>query len=271
MARYWLHNGFLQVEGEKMSKSLGNFVTVRELREGWRGRAWPGSVIRFAVLSTQYRQPLDFSQRLLIEAERTLTNWARRTTGGIAVDFRERSRSGEQLLPQAFVDALEDDLNLPKAIALMHEYAKGSWEEGVHLLACSDFLGIMSYETLFELGFLRFGAVKRTPDIEDLARRISRDFVLDKTFPSPELQSELKQRGLILLPAPDDSMLLDQEEGGLSAMVEQFLADRAAARARKDYDRADEIRKRLDAMGIALKDSKDPKTGGMTTTWEVKR
>src|SRR5882724_6475576 len=65
MARYWMHNGFLQVEGEKMSKSLGNFVTIRELLSGDGRRPWPGEVIRLTMLATHYRQPIDFSEAKL--------------------------------------------------------------------------------------------------------------------------------------------------------------------------------------------------------------
>src|SRR5262249_17885153 len=61
MANFWMHNGHLQVEGEKMSKSLGNFVTIRELLRGWRGEPWTGSAIRFAMLGTHYRQPIDWT------------------------------------------------------------------------------------------------------------------------------------------------------------------------------------------------------------------
>src|SRR5439155_24075042 len=59
MANYWMHNGFLQVEGAKMSKSLGNFVTIRELRTQWKGYGWPGEALRFNMLETNYRQPID--------------------------------------------------------------------------------------------------------------------------------------------------------------------------------------------------------------------
>jgi len=69
MANTWMHNGFLQVEGEKMSKSLGNFVTIRGLLTGWKGRSWHGPVIRFAMLKTHYRQPIDWTAERLIEAD----------------------------------------------------------------------------------------------------------------------------------------------------------------------------------------------------------
>src|SRR5690606_39482392 len=70
-ARFWLHNGFLQVEGEKMSKSLGNFFTVTDLLD----RGIPGEVIRFVLLSTHYRQPLDWTEAKVEEATRTLRKW----------------------------------------------------------------------------------------------------------------------------------------------------------------------------------------------------
>ena len=77
MANYWMHNGFLQVEGEKMSKSLGNFVTIRELRKRnkFGRRRWPGRFLRFAMLQTHYAQPLDWTVRLLEQSESRLMKW----------------------------------------------------------------------------------------------------------------------------------------------------------------------------------------------------
>ena len=74
MANVWMHNGHLQVEGEKMSKSLGNFVTIHELlhTDKFGGRSWPGEVLRLAMLKTHYRQPIDFTVKALEEAEQTL-------------------------------------------------------------------------------------------------------------------------------------------------------------------------------------------------------
>ncbi|HEX3162517.1 MAG TPA: cysteine--tRNA ligase, partial [Pseudolabrys sp.] len=75
MANYWMHNGFLQVEGEKMSKSLGNFVTIHELLTDWHGTGWPGEAIRFNMLRTHYRQPIDWSKDGLEESHKTLWDW----------------------------------------------------------------------------------------------------------------------------------------------------------------------------------------------------
>ncbi|MBI4921026.1 MAG: cysteine--tRNA ligase [Devosia nanyangense] len=115
MARYWMHNGFLQVEGQKMSKSLGNFITINELleTEKFGGLRWPGSVLRLAMLSTHYRQPIDFSVRSLEEAAIMLSYCA---TFGV-VD--------SAIGPSAeFQEALLDDLNTPRAIAELHRLLK---------------------------------------------------------------------------------------------------------------------------------------------------
>ena len=94
MANVWMHNGFLQVEGEKMSKSLGNFVTIHELLRTTKfgGRTWPGEVLRLAMLRTHYRQPIDWTVKALEEAEATLdssghqTQWAASADGLVAPD-----------------------------------------------------------------------------------------------------------------------------------------------------------------------------------------
>ncbi len=78
MANVWMHNGFLQVEGEKMSKSLGNFITIHDLlaSDAFGGRSWPGAALRFAMLRTHYRQPIDWTVRALEESEKALQRFA---------------------------------------------------------------------------------------------------------------------------------------------------------------------------------------------------
>jgi cysteinyl-tRNA synthetase len=104
MANYWMHNGFLQVEGEKMAKSAGNFVTIRELLADW-----PGDVVRLAMLGTHYRQPINWTLKNLEEAEKALAGW-----------FDAASDQAEPRPASAVVEALADDLNTPKAIAELH-------------------------------------------------------------------------------------------------------------------------------------------------------
>jgi cysteinyl-tRNA synthetase len=110
LARYWLHNGFVQVNGQKMSKSLGNFFTVRELlEEGHRGEA-----IRLALLSAHYRQPIDITRDGLVEAKAALNRFygALQKAGDIVV---------EPMVPETIVAAIADDLNTPLALAELHD------------------------------------------------------------------------------------------------------------------------------------------------------
>ncbi|MBD9555893.1 cysteine--tRNA ligase [Ensifer sp. ENS03] len=113
MANVWMHNGFLQVEGRKMSKSEGNFVTIYELlhTEKFAGRQWPGDVLRLAMLMTHYREPIDFSVKRLEEAEHLLSKWP---VPGDA--------TGEA--DPAVVAALADDLNTVAAVQAVHALAQ---------------------------------------------------------------------------------------------------------------------------------------------------
>jgi cysteinyl-tRNA synthetase len=101
-----MHNGFLQVEGEKMSKSLGNFFTIRELLADW-----PGEVLRFNMLRTHYRQPMDWTVRGLEESYNTLRS---------LTDWPDFGGAKDESFAPAVLEALCDDLNTPKAIAELH-------------------------------------------------------------------------------------------------------------------------------------------------------
>ena len=104
MANFWMHNGFLQVEGEKMAKSAGNFVTIRELLADW-----PGDVIRIAMLGTHYRQPINWTLKNLESADKALASWI-----DAAAD------EAEDRPAPSIVEALLDDLNTPQVTAEMH-------------------------------------------------------------------------------------------------------------------------------------------------------
>jgi cysteinyl-tRNA synthetase len=131
MANYWMHNGFLQVEGEKMSKSLGNFVTIHELLKDW-----PGEVVRFTMLQTQYRQPINWTMTGLRDAQKNLDNWVS-LTADVAPGY----------LCADALDALLDDLNTPKAFAALHELrgeaVKGAKPAAACLKASAQLLGLL--------------------------------------------------------------------------------------------------------------------------------
>ena len=110
MANFWMHNGFLQVEGEKMSKSLGNFVTIRDLLRQSNDPRW-GEILRLNMLRTHYRQPIDWTHDGLAESMVTYGNFRR---GAINAD-RDKARASETVLA-----ALSDDLNTPAVLAELH-------------------------------------------------------------------------------------------------------------------------------------------------------
>jgi cysteinyl-tRNA synthetase len=113
MASIWMHNGFLQVEGQKMSKSLGNFVTIAEVLKDW-----PGEVARLAMLKTHYRQPIDWTVKSLEEAEKELNSW---------YDALDTYGTHEAEPDRDFVERLGDDLNIAEALTRLRAIARWTW------------------------------------------------------------------------------------------------------------------------------------------------
>ncbi|SMX28856.1 Cysteine--tRNA ligase [Pelagimonas phthalicica] len=157
-ARYWLHNEMLQVEGKKMSKSLGNFFTVRDLLD----QGIPGEVIRFVMLSTHYRKPMDWTEKKRQDAEATLRKW------------RDLLQGAEPTgVDQRVVDAVSDDINVAGGIAVLHTMAreiadnpqKDCFYEKGAMLASAQFLGLLTEE----LG----GWDKVSVDLSDLAEKLA--------------------------------------------------------------------------------------------------
>ena len=199
MANYWMHNEFVQVEDAKMSKSLGNFVTIRELLADW-----PGEVLRLNMLKAHYRSPMDWTLKGLEESAKTLDDWY-----WVAADNKGERPS------DAVIEALSDDLNTPQMIASLHglrnSAATGSERDRNAFAASLRLLGFLS-----------------------------------------ESAAEWKGR--------------KQQASGVDVkQVDGLIAERTAARARKDFKESDRIRDELAAMGVVIKDSKDG------TTWEIAR
>ena len=146
MANIWMHNGFLQVAGEKMSKSLGNFITIHDLitTKKFGGQRWPGKVCRFAMLGTHYRSPIDWTVERLAQARATLMDFA---------DLVQGVPPGEP--DPEVVAALCDDLNTASAISILHGIAKsakrGSLEAASALKASLQLMGVYENESRAEI------------------------------------------------------------------------------------------------------------------------
>ena len=175
MANVWLHNGFLQVEGEKMSKSLGNFITIRDVLKDW-----PGPVARFNMLRSHYRQPIDWTLRGLEESHKVLSGW---------FDRDGLDSGGDDFAPSV-LEALCDDLNTPKAIAALHGLDRAGDAAG--LGASLRAFGFAPYERP-----LTGGAVDeaRVADLIDrrLVARTAKDWA-----ESDRIRDELKAMGIVL-------------------------------------------------------------------------
>jgi cysteinyl-tRNA synthetase len=117
MANVWMHNGFVQVEGRKMSKSEGNFVTIHDLlhTDKFGGRKWPGEVLRLAMLMTHYREPIDFSVRRLEEAEKKIIRWGKSA-------YHKVEPSSDLISPEV-ISCLSDDLNFWPAMKILDDLA----------------------------------------------------------------------------------------------------------------------------------------------------
>ncbi len=214
MANYWMHNEFVQIEDTKMSKSLGNFVTIRELLADW-----PGEVLRLNMLKSHYRSPIEWTLKGLKESERTLEEWH-----ALIYLFKNENAEWHDENRQVFpplLDALSDDLNTPKAIAELHSLRNSAIHSGTkpNITAFGDALHLV--------GLLNGSNV---------AERANQS----------------------------------RQEGRDLKMIDEMVAARTAARARKDFKESDRIRDELAAMGVAIKDGKDA-DGRPVTTWEIAR
>jgi cysteinyl-tRNA synthetase len=185
MAKYWMHNGFLNISGEKMSKSLGNFLTVHELLD-----QYPGEAIRLLLLSAHYRQPLDFTPEGLAQAKATLDRWY-----GL---LRGKKATAAANVPKSVEGALSDDLNTPLAISGVHQLS-----EPAELLAGAGALGLLQQDPE---AWFRWAPVGRSgpgdAEIEAAiaARQAARKA---KNFAeSDRIRDELKAQGVILEDGP---------------------------------------------------------------------
>jgi cysteinyl-tRNA synthetase len=262
MANFWMHNGFLQVEGKKMAKSEGNFVTIRELLEEFAGPA-----VRYAMIITHYRQPLNWTRERLLEAHEELSQWASVISHTAFEHVRQANENGRLEPDQVVVRALMDDLNAPAAIARLrelHTLAKQHGKFDVPLFSSCCFLGLLTPSTLG--AFLPGAATGAT-----ILARYKRIIESLKTAHANGLEYKEQQAieflakyGVDVRFRVDGYPILSTREK--TGTIEALIAARNEARKERNFEMADRIRHELNAMGIELEDHKDG-----TTTWKLKR
>ncbi len=204
-AQTWMHNGYLMVEGEKMSKSLGNFITVHDLLKGHHGET-----IRLCMLMTHYRQPLNWTAAGLAQAKESLDRWY-----GALRSFAGSEEASSKVQPEAaLIAALSDDLNTPLAISVLHEIAgrlnkaedsAGQCQAAGEILATAKVLGLLQLDPEEWFKWTpegESGGLSDT-DIEDLIdqrtqARANRDFAA-----SDKIRDDLADQGIVLEDGPD--------------------------------------------------------------------
>ncbi len=187
---FWLHNGFVNVEGNKMSKSEGNFVTVNQLKQKYQGE-----VIRLAMISTHYRQPLNWTENNLIECKKTLDKWYQ------LISENNFSFDNEKISSEV-INALEDDLNTPKAISVLHQLYKDCKSNDRNtvetFLSSANFLGILMHTSS---EWLSWGKEKLSIDEKQIELLISeRKSARDNgNFEKADkIRNDLEHKGILL-------------------------------------------------------------------------
>ena len=207
LANFWMHNGYVTIDKEKMSKSLGNSITLNSLL-----KSYPGETIRFTLLSAHYRQPLDWSNKALKQAQKTLDRMYSSLSNHLSIPYQKEIPPDDTV-----IKALCDDLNTPKALSELSRLCK------------------------------KLKSENDTNKISELKSKI---------ISSGQLIGLLQESFSDLLrPSLDD-----QENQKINALI----LDRKHARKNKDYKKADEIRSKLDELGITLEDNNDQ------TSWRKK-
>jgi cysteinyl-tRNA synthetase len=244
-ARYWIHNGFVQINQEKMSKSLGNFFTIREIFEKSK---WPeaetGEMLRYFLLGTHYRGPLDFSDKSIEEAKNALNGFYDLLVKRLD-EPGERAAGDKGLMEvikrcrAAFRAAMDDDFNTPMAIAALQRLksdvnkllSQGLSTEAQDI-AKKEFRSLGEVLGLFQLDKWQFvGGIVVTPGVASLTLTTFASTVMVGQV-SPEIELSEVQ-------------------------IEQQIAERLDAKKKKNFAQADEIRKSLASHGILIEDKPD--------------
>ncbi|MFH1586014.1 MAG: cysteine--tRNA ligase [archaeon] len=184
-ANYWVHNGMVNVDGTKMSKSLGNFTTIRDILKNY-----PGTEIRYFILSSHYRKPADFSKQLLDSAKASLQRLK-----NIISEIKQDNKINKSYLDK-FEKAMDDDLNTPKALQVLWALVRDSKAEG-------KLNTIKKMDQVFGLDLLKKESIKIPKDIQDLVRQRESARKAKDWKKADQLREEIKKRGYKIDDTPE--------------------------------------------------------------------
>ncbi len=189
-AKYWIHNGFLTVEGEKMSKSLGNFKTAHDLLKEHKGE-----VLRLTLLGAHYRQPLDWSENAIAQSQKQLD--------GFYTKLHELKdvAAAEEGVPQEILEALYDDLNTPLAISRIHSVIKEEKNPASlkgKLIAISQLIGILQDDPSAWLGYGQSAGGMNAQEIEDLLLKRQEAKALKDFATADTIRKDLQSKGILI-------------------------------------------------------------------------
>lgn len=197
-AKYWIHNGFLTVNGEKMSKSLKNFISVCDLLDKGKN----GAVIRLALLSSHYRKPLDFNDKLLADSNKAITKFYNCFDQSDLQQYQknrvEVAAMKSQFLPE-MIDILSDDLNLPLAIAYLHQVAKKIDKNDQQQRL--DFIQLLDFVGLYDENFLATKNQGAKINEEEILRLIEERKIAKQNkdyAKADQVRDQLKSLGVII-------------------------------------------------------------------------
>ncbi|MUP11047.1 cysteine--tRNA ligase [Agrobacterium vitis] len=286
MANVWMHNGFVQVEGRKMSKSDGNFLTIDKLlrSDSFGGRPWHGGVFRFAMLKTHYRQPIDWTLDKLQQSRNEIFSFIASCNAGLIISQINAKRSLGKATEQDadFIKALCDDLNTPLALSILfglRENAKSDSNAAEKMFLALEFLGILDLSkwALYDSVYLHDTNIKGQllgHDDLDRVERLRVALTNGDEKQAKKIKGEIESWGVQVNAKRNGEISLELKNGetnDLSAAIDALVEMRLEMLKTKNFAEADKIRDDLLAKGIQLKDGKDKDTGERVTTWEVKR